>query len=400
MEKKYLNSERCVQNLMAALEEKERETTAFAKKLQDQVLKNLETVKQLQEEMQRLGFEKTCLEATVQQQSSRIEALQRERQATTSAQAASQERLEHIKASHHASRRNQLKDRIGHPECELDKIKKDSTRQYFPKKKCAQAEVEEDKELYPEEAKTRRCLAKKVERAKESLDKANAKHLWKRLKKQSSVTGSTVRGGLAAAPVLRSSALGHLGSHSGLDSSVSAGDSLQRQHKKCLSSRRRLVASVAKVQLEQEEKLSKKMEKGLASPIFAPLDIPKVGTSRPLASGSHPTLTLHQSAAREPSCLGQTCSSASDQALSQERLELLPPVSTYMKNLWASTAVRSPPDPASLLRSSLRLHPPTMCNDLAGVTGLHLLCNPKGRQSTQHERGCPYSFMGFPLPSD
>ncbi|XP_056372000.1 uncharacterized protein LOC130266770 [Oenanthe melanoleuca] len=260
MEKKYLNSERCVQNLMAALEEKERETTAFAKKLQDQVLKNLETVKQLQEEMQRLGFEKTCLEATVQQQSSRIEALQRERQATTSAQAASQERLEHIKASHHASRRNQLKDRIGHPECELDKIKKTPQDSTFPKE-CAQAEVEEDKELYPEEVKTRRCLAKKVERAKESLDKANAKHLWKRLKKQSSVTGSTVRGGLAAAPVLRSSALGHLGNRSGLDSSVSAGDSLQRQRKKCLSSRRRLVASVAKVQLEQEEKLSKKMEK-------------------------------------------------------------------------------------------------------------------------------------------
>ncbi|XP_056368822.1 POTE ankyrin domain family member B-like [Oenanthe melanoleuca] len=163
MEEKYLNSERCVQNLTAALEEKERETTASAKKLQDQVLKNLETVKQLQEEMQRLGFEKTCLEATVQQQSSRIEALQRERRATTSAQAASQERLEHIKASHHASRRNQLKDRIGDPECELNKIKNTPQDGIFPEE-CAQAEVEEDKELYPEEVKTRRCLAKKVER--------------------------------------------------------------------------------------------------------------------------------------------------------------------------------------------------------------------------------------------
>ncbi|XP_056372303.1 ankyrin repeat domain-containing protein 7 [Oenanthe melanoleuca] len=84
VEEKYLNSQRCVQNLMAALEEKERETTASAMKLQDQVLEYLETVKQLEEYMERLEFENTCLVATVQQQRKTTEALQRNLQATTS----------------------------------------------------------------------------------------------------------------------------------------------------------------------------------------------------------------------------------------------------------------------------------------------------------------------------
>ncbi|NXM87310.1 ANR26 protein, partial [Oenanthe oenanthe] len=79
------------------------------------------------------------------------------------AQAASQDRLEHIRASHHASLRNQLKDRIRDLECELDKIKNTQQDSTFPKE-CAQAEVEKYKELYLEEVKTRRCLAKKLER--------------------------------------------------------------------------------------------------------------------------------------------------------------------------------------------------------------------------------------------
>ncbi|XP_017673349.1 PREDICTED: ankyrin repeat domain-containing protein 26 isoform X7 [Lepidothrix coronata] len=79
------------------------------------------------------------------------------------AQAASQDRLEQIRASHHASLRNQLKDRIRDLECELDRIKntqQDSTFQ----KESTQAEVEKYKELYLEEVKTRKGLAKKLER--------------------------------------------------------------------------------------------------------------------------------------------------------------------------------------------------------------------------------------------
>ncbi|NXE60054.1 ANR26 protein, partial [Calcarius ornatus] len=78
------------------------------------------------------------------------------------AQAASQDRLEHIRASHHASLRNQLKDRIRDLECELDKIKNTQQDSTFPKE-CVQAEVEKYKELYLEEVKTRRSLAKKLE---------------------------------------------------------------------------------------------------------------------------------------------------------------------------------------------------------------------------------------------
>ncbi|NXG23225.1 ANR26 protein, partial [Grallaria varia] len=79
------------------------------------------------------------------------------------AQAASQDRLEQIRTSHHASLRNELKDRIRDLECELDRIKntqQDSTFQ----KQSTQAEVEKYKELYLEEAKLRKCLAKKLER--------------------------------------------------------------------------------------------------------------------------------------------------------------------------------------------------------------------------------------------
>ncbi|KAM7056101.1 ankyrin repeat domain-containing protein 26-like isoform 1-T1 [Acridotheres tristis] len=261
VEEKHRNSERCIQNLKAALDEKERETTACALKLQDQLSEYLETVKQLEEHVQRLAFEKSSLEATVQQQSNRIEALQRDLQATTSAQAASQDRLEHIRVSHLASLRNQLNDRIGALECELYRIKhtqQDSTFQ------CAQGEVEKYKELYLKEVKIRKCQAKELERANERLEEANAKLLRKRHRSKSFISSSVVSGGLAATPVLCSAALGHCGNSSGVDRSVSLGGSFLSQCEKILSSRKRLAASVAKVQQEQEEKITKELEKATA----------------------------------------------------------------------------------------------------------------------------------------
>ena len=77
-------------------------------------------------------------------------------------QAASQDRLEQIRASHHASLRNQLKQRIRDPECESDRIK--NTQDSIFQKESTQAEVERYKELYLEEVKIRRCLANKLER--------------------------------------------------------------------------------------------------------------------------------------------------------------------------------------------------------------------------------------------
>lgn len=78
-------------------------------------------------------------------------------------QAASQDRLEQIRASHHASLRNQLKHRIRDLECELDRIKNTQQDSIF-QKESTQAEVERYKELYLEEVKIRRCLANKLER--------------------------------------------------------------------------------------------------------------------------------------------------------------------------------------------------------------------------------------------
>ncbi|EOA97030.1 Ankyrin repeat domain-containing protein 26, partial [Anas platyrhynchos] len=78
-------------------------------------------------------------------------------------QAASQDRLEQIRASHHASLRNQLKHRIKDLECELDRIKNTQQDSIF-QKESTQAEVEKYKELYLEEVKIRRCLANKLER--------------------------------------------------------------------------------------------------------------------------------------------------------------------------------------------------------------------------------------------
>ncbi|NWW41077.1 ANR26 protein, partial [Panurus biarmicus] len=162
------------------------------------------------------------------------------------AQAASQDRLEHIRASHHASLRNQLKDRIRDLECELDKIKNTQQETTFPKE-CAQAEMEKYKELYLEEVKTRRCLAKKLERANERLEEANAKLLRERHKSKSLITSSIVSGGLAATPVLYSTALGHLGNSLGLNRSLSLGGSFLSPAENTLSSRNRVAAFVAKV---------------------------------------------------------------------------------------------------------------------------------------------------------
>ncbi|XP_052646901.1 ankyrin repeat domain-containing protein 26-like [Harpia harpyja] len=94
-------------------------------------------------------------------------------------QAASQDRLEQIRASHHASLRNQLKDRIGDLERALDRIK-NTEQDSILQKESMQAEVERYKELYLEEVKIRRCLANKLERANERLAEANAKLLQER----------------------------------------------------------------------------------------------------------------------------------------------------------------------------------------------------------------------------
>ncbi|XP_008939079.1 PREDICTED: ankyrin repeat domain-containing protein 26-like, partial [Merops nubicus] len=163
-------------------------------------------------------------------------------------QAASQDRLEQIRASHHASLRNQLKHRIRDLECELDRIKNTQQDNLF-QKESTQVEVERYKELYLEEVKNRRCLANKLERANERLAEANAKLLRERHRNKSLIASSFVSGGLAASPVLYSAEPGHLGNNLALNRSLSLGGSFLSPAGHTLSSRNRAEAYVAKVNI-------------------------------------------------------------------------------------------------------------------------------------------------------
>ncbi|NXK22114.1 ANR26 protein, partial [Arenaria interpres] len=178
-------------------------------------------------------------------------------------QAASQERLEQIRASHHASLRNQLKHRIRDLECELDRIKNTQQDSIF-QKESTQAEVERYKELYLEEVKIRRCLANKLERANEKLAEANAKLLQERHRSKSLIASSIVTGGLTASPVLYSTELGHLGNNLALNRSLSLGGSFLSPAGNALSSRNRVEAFVAKVRRELDEKITKELEQATA----------------------------------------------------------------------------------------------------------------------------------------
>ncbi|XP_074024588.1 ankyrin repeat domain-containing protein 26 [Numenius arquata] len=178
-------------------------------------------------------------------------------------QAASQDRLEQIRASHHASLRNQLKHRIRDLECELDRIKNTQQDSIF-QKESTQAEVERYKELYLEEVKIRRCLANKLERANERLAEANAKLLQERHRSKSLIASSIVTGGLTASPVLYSTELGHLGNNLALNRSVSLGGSFLSPAGNALSSRNRVEAYVAKVRRELDEKITKELEQATA----------------------------------------------------------------------------------------------------------------------------------------
>ncbi|NXC75369.1 ANR26 protein, partial [Anhinga anhinga] len=178
-------------------------------------------------------------------------------------QAASQDRLEQIRASHHASLRNQLKHRIRDLECELDRIKNTHQDSVF-QKESTQAEVERYKELYLEEVKIRRCLANKLERANERLAEANAKLLQERHRSKSLIASSIVSGGLAASPVLYSTELGHLGNNLALNRSLSLGGSFLSPAGNALSSRNRVEAYVAKVRRELDERITKELEQATA----------------------------------------------------------------------------------------------------------------------------------------
>ncbi|XP_027562527.1 ankyrin repeat domain-containing protein 26-like [Neopelma chrysocephalum] len=131
------------------------------------------------------------------------------------AQAAYQDTLEEIRSSHLDSLKNQLEDRIRDLERALGRRKSNPPERPF-QRESTRAEVEKYKELYLVEAKTRKSLAKKLERANERLAEANTKLLWEHHRSRSAVPSSAVSRHLAASPLLDSTGLGLLGISLGL----------------------------------------------------------------------------------------------------------------------------------------------------------------------------------------
>ncbi|XP_063998132.1 ankyrin repeat domain-containing protein 26 isoform X5 [Pogoniulus pusillus] len=175
-------------------------------------------------------------------------------------QAAFQDQTEQIRASHHATLRNQLNQRIKHLERELDRIKSTQQDSIF-QKESMQAEVEKYKELYLEEIKIRGRLANKLERANEKLAEASAKLLQEQHRSKSLFASSFASGDLGASPVLYSTELGHLGNNLALNRSLSLGASFLSPARITLSSRKSVEAFVAKVRQEMDEKVTKELER-------------------------------------------------------------------------------------------------------------------------------------------
>ncbi|XP_053920827.1 ankyrin repeat domain-containing protein 26-like [Cuculus canorus] len=174
-------------------------------------------------------------------------------------QAVSQDRVEQIRASHHASLTNQLKQRIRDLECEWDRLKKTQQDNILIKESTA-TEVERYKQLYLEEEKNRRNLANKLERTKERLAEAKAMLLEERQRNRSLIVNGMVGGGLAASPVLHSTELGHLGNSLGLNRSLNLGGSFLNSIGNALSPKSKVEAFVAKVRQELDEKITKELE--------------------------------------------------------------------------------------------------------------------------------------------
>ncbi|XP_065596978.1 LOW QUALITY PROTEIN: ankyrin repeat domain-containing protein 26-like [Cyrtonyx montezumae] len=178
------------------------------------------------------------------------------------AQAASQDHLEQIRASHHASLTNQLKHRIQSLEYELDRIKNTQQDNVF-QQESTKAEAERYKERYLEEMKARKCLANKLERANEKLSDANTKLLQERQRSKSLIASSFVGGGLPTSPVLYSAELGHLDNHLALNRSLGLGGSFLGTAGNVLS-QSKVEAYMAKIRKELDEKITKELEQATA----------------------------------------------------------------------------------------------------------------------------------------
>ncbi|XP_069658395.1 ankyrin repeat domain-containing protein 26-like [Haliaeetus albicilla] len=181
LKEQHLQSEHCVRDLKTALDNKEREVIASNQKLQDLLLASSgtnTTIKQLEERMQRLGIENARLEATVQQKNNRIEALQRDLQASASMQ--KQNVLPLTSKDSHSMWEEQLKSRSHLEElvAQLDREKAELLEQCETERKKVKklVELKHPDELHlDQEIKRNIELRKDCERLKKLLSRSMRK---------------------------------------------------------------------------------------------------------------------------------------------------------------------------------------------------------------------------------
>ncbi|XP_071588697.1 putative ankyrin repeat domain-containing protein 20A12 [Heliangelus exortis] len=205
----HLQHEHSICDLKIALENKEREKRDCFQRLEDLLLASSGrtiAMKHLEGRIQCLEAKNARLQATVVQQNSTIETLL---QGSPLEQAASQDRMEEIRAHDHEAERKLLLSRMGDLKQELESEKYTLRESIVLKEKY--------EKLYLEEVKKRRWLQNELERADDELPKANTALHEKGIRRSISVTSSLESRILGPSPAQLSTHLGHPGKEFGTE---------------------------------------------------------------------------------------------------------------------------------------------------------------------------------------
>ncbi|XP_015270799.1 PREDICTED: ankyrin repeat domain-containing protein 26-like [Gekko japonicus] len=204
-------------------------------------------------------------------------------------QAASQETLEQIRATNNASLKNQLEHRIGDLESELARLKNSQQDNIFHRE-STHTELERYKGLYLEELKIRKALGSKLDRTNEKLSEASAKLLHERQRNKSLLASSFVSGSLSASPVLETVPFGNLSSNLALNRTLSLGGGFMNPSGNALSSKNRVEAYLAKMQVELEKNITRELDQATAELDAGSVRVTPVGS----IDGSSKNLNMEQ----------------------------------------------------------------------------------------------------------
>ncbi|XP_054844391.1 ankyrin repeat domain-containing protein 26-like [Eublepharis macularius] len=204
-------------------------------------------------------------------------------------QAASQETVEQMRATNNASLKAQLEHRIGDLESELAKLKNSQQDNAFYKE-STHTELERYKGLYLEELKMRKVLGSKLDRANEKLSETNAKLLHEHQRNKSLLASNFVSGSLSASPVLETIQFGNLSSNLALNRTLSLGGGFMNPSGNALSSKNRVEAYLAKMQMELEKNITRELDQASAELDAGSVRVSPVGS----LDGSSKKLNMEQ----------------------------------------------------------------------------------------------------------